>query len=155
MDSDTNTQAPGAAGARPPSGGWLRRAKDLVPTLSVFTVVVTALAATVMVTREDWQEASRPPVMAKAGQDVVRAPPLVVKAPPAKANALGAGPACRNCGVVESVALPNQQGAFQVRIRMDDGSLRTVEQSGPVAAGARVLLEGKFVRVLQAGPRQG
>ncbi|HEX9721148.1 MAG TPA: hypothetical protein VGA59_15630, partial [Ramlibacter sp.] len=59
------------------------------------------------------------------------------------------------CGVVESVALPNQQGAFQVRIRMDDGSLRTVEQSGPVAAGARVLLEGTSVRVLQAGPRQG
>jgi hypothetical protein len=77
----------------------------------------------------------------------------VVKAPPVNAantrtKALGAGPACRNCGVVESVALPSRQGAFQMRIRMDDGTLRTVEQRDAVAAGSRVLVEGGSVRAM-------
>jgi hypothetical protein len=44
--------------------------------------------------------------------------------------------------------MANQHGAFQMRIRMDDGTLRTVEQRGAVAAGSRVLLEGRSVRVM-------
>lgn len=174
MDSDMNTQAPGGAGARAPWAERLRRARTLVPTLAVVTVVVAALAATVMVTRPDWQDANRPPAMSMGEQEVVRAPPLVVKAPPLKAapapagqsqrqtgaanmasKALGAGPGCRNCGVVESVAVVNQNGTFQMRIRMDDGTVRTVEQRGAVAAGSRVLLEGGSVRVMPAATRQG
>jgi hypothetical protein len=74
---------------------------------------------------------------------------------PMSSNTLGAGPACANCGVVESVAPVSQQGAFQMRIRMDDGTLRTVEQRGAVAAGSRVLLEGGSLRVMPAATRQG
>jgi hypothetical protein len=174
MDSESNTQASGEAGLRSPWGERWSRVAALVPTFSAVTVVVVALAATVMVTREDWQEANRPQVMSKAEQDVVKAPPLVVKAPPVKPspgaagqaqrrtaeapmswNALGAGPACRNCGVVESVAPVSHQGAFQMRIRMDDGTLRTVEQRGAVAAGSRVLLERGSLRVMSAATRQG
>jgi hypothetical protein len=174
MDSDVNSQAPGDAGARSIWRERLRDSRNLVPTLAVVVVVVTALAATVAVTHPDWQEASRPPAMSKADLDVVRAPPLVVKAPPMKespksagqakrqapaaplaSNALGAGPACSNCGVVESVAMVNQHGSFQMRIRMDDGTVRTVEQRGALAAGSRVLLEGGTVRIMPAGTRQG
>jgi hypothetical protein len=34
-----------------------------------------------------------------------------------------------------------------MRIRMDDGSLRTVEQRGALAAGTRVVVEGGSVRL--------
>ena len=154
MDSDIEARALGKAGAPLPWRERRRRVSTLVPTLAAVSVVVTALAATVMVTRPDWQNASRPAVISKNEQEVVKAPPLVVKAPPVNAaantrsKALGAGPACRNCGVVESVTLANQHGPFQMRIRMDDGTLRTVEQRGAVAAGSRVLLEGDSVRVM-------
>src|SRR6185369_11674539 len=154
MDSDIETQAPGRAAASLLWRERLRRIIPLVPTLAVVSVVVTSLAATVMVTRPDWQNASRPAVISKNEQEVVKAPPLVVKAPPVyaaantRSQALGAGPACRNCGVVESVALASPHGAFQIRIRMDDGTLRTVEQHGAVAAGSRVLVEGDSVRAM-------
>ncbi|MCM2251690.1 MAG: hypothetical protein NDJ19_04980 [Ramlibacter sp.] len=157
MESDTTTRAPGGdAGRRSPWGRWLPRLKPMVPTLAVVTVVVAALAATVMVTRDDWQEANRPAVLGKTGRDVVRAPPLVVRAPPlAKSDALGAGPACRNCGVVEAVAPLEAQGGFQMRVRMDDGSTRTVEQRGAVPAGSRVLLERGSLRVMPLRTGQG
>jgi hypothetical protein len=166
MDSDIETQAHGEPAAPLPWRERLSRISTLVPTLTVVSVVVTALTATIMVTRQDWQNANRPVVTSKSEPEVVKAPPLVVKSPalhesPAspgaqrqaeaaktRAKALGAGPGCRNCGVVESVALANQQGAYQMRIRMDDGTLRTVEQRGAVAAGSRVLLERGAVRVM-------
>jgi hypothetical protein len=170
MDSDTNTPPGKDAGAPAPWRERWRRLSGLVPTLSVVSVVVAALAATVMVTRAQWEDANRPSVAAKGEQDVVRAPPLVVQAPPLKASSkpggqqpdpmigssgLGAGPACANCGVVESVAV-DQHGGFQMRIRMDDGTLRTVEQRGAVAAGSRVVLEGESVRIMTApATRQG
>jgi hypothetical protein len=151
---------------------WRHRAAAAVPSLSAVLVVVVALTATVVVTREDWQEASRPAVLSMGEQQVVRAPPLVQPAPgkgspeaagqpqhrpegATQPNALGAGPACLNCGVVESVAPGSRQGAFQLRIRMDDGSLRTIEQRGAVAAGSRVLLEGGSLRLMSPASRQG
>jgi hypothetical protein len=169
MDSDTNMPPGKDAGATAPWRERWRRLRGIVPTLSVVSVVVAALAATVMVTRPQWEDANRPSVAAKREQDVVRAPPLVVQAPPLKAsskpgaqqrgpmssNDLGAGPACANCGVVESVAV-DQHGGFQMRIRMDDGTLRTIEQRGAVAAGSRVVLEGESVRIMTApATRQG
>ena len=39
--------------------------------------------------------------------------------------------------------------AYQMRVRMQDGSVRTVEQSTAVAAGSRVVVEGGRVRVTQ------
>lgn len=36
---------------------------------------------------------------------------------------------------------------YQVRVRMDDGSTRTFERSSPVAAGARVVVEGETLRL--------
>jgi hypothetical protein len=171
MDNETNTQSREDAGAQSPWRERWRRLQGLVPTLSVVTVVVAALAATVMVTRPQWEDANRPSVAGTSEQQVVRAPPLVVQAPPLKAEKpgtqaghqapafasklLGAGPACANCGVVESVAV-DQHGGFQMRIRMDDGTLRTVEQRGAVAAGSRVVLEGESVRIMTAtATRQG
>jgi hypothetical protein len=165
MDRDIETQAPANGRAPLPWRERLQRITTLGPTLTVVGVVVTALVATVMVTRSDWQNANRPAVVPKSEQEVVKAPPIVVEAPPVNASpgsagpkrqtdaakrskALGAGAACRNCGVVESVALASQQGAYQMRIRMDDGTLRTVEQRRAVATGSRVLLERGAVRVM-------
>ena len=82
MDSDKNAHATGDADSRSRWSERSNRLKSLVPTLAVVVVVVTALAATVMVTHSDWQAANRPPAVAKGGHDVVRAPPLVVAAPP-------------------------------------------------------------------------
>ena len=36
---------------------------------------------------------------------------------------------------------------YQMRVRMSDGSVRTIEQASPVAAGSSVLVEGKSLRL--------
>ena len=88
-------------------------------------------------------------------RDFKLAPPSVVQAPPldSRASALHqrAGPACRDCGVIESVValVPRAQDdamAYQMRIRMDDGSVRTVKQRGALATGSRVTVANGSVR---------
>ena len=87
-------------------------------------------------------EAPRP--VAKA--DVVKAPPLA----PAT-QSMGGPAACANCGVVHMVVAVYDQGkpqprAYQMHVRMDDGSVRTIEQRGALAAGSRVVVEGNEIR---------
>jgi hypothetical protein len=148
----------------PPRPG---RAASVAPTLAVLAVAGVAVAAAFMGERPDSRHAETavaPPPPAR--QAVVRAPPQVVTAPPLKpvapsgqrarpgaenrnaATAMGAGPACSGCGVVESVVVARPRSSFQMRIRMDDGTLRTVEQRGALAAGTRVVVEGETLRVL-------
>ena len=97
-------------------------------------------------------------------KEVVTAPPL--KAPVNRtardstvagaggtANAMGAASGCRNCGVVQMVVAVYEQGeprpnGYQMHIRMDDGTIRTVQQRGALAAGSRVMLDGETVHVL-------
>lgn len=150
------------------SGPGLRgkpgRATSLVSTLAVVAMAVVAVAAAVMTTRQEEQVAQRTPTVAPGpARDVVKAPPLVVTAPPlspvkpgartaqrAGADSMGAAPGCRNCGVVEAVNTgPNNE--FEMHIRMDDGSVRTVGQRGALAAGSRVVVEAGSVR-LMPGP---
>lgn len=133
------TPPPGKARGRVP---WRKRMRDverLVPAFAVVTVVVTALLATVMVTRSN--------LKAQAGGSAVSLVP--------RPNEMGAGPACGNCGVVESVAAGSQHGGYRLRIRMDDGTLRTLEQRGLLATGSRVIVEGESVRVVSPATRQG
>lgn len=137
--NDRKTQAPDDAGTRLSWRERMGQVQSLVPTFAVVTVVATALLATVMVTRDE---------RAPEGREAAASP-----AP--RANALGAGPACANCGVVESVGAGDLPGGYRIRVRMDDGTVRTVEQRGALAAGARVLLEGGSVRVIPGPTRQG
>ena len=114
----------------------------LVPSVAVVAVAVAALAAALMSKHGDVQD-SQPVVAAPVPrQEVVHAPPLNPTA------TMGAAPAaCQNCGIVESVAAaPDKR--FQMRIRMGDGSLRTVERRGALPAGSRVVLEGENLRLL-------
>ncbi len=104
----------------------------------------------------------------KTSSAVVTAPPLKARstAPRGKPDtqpdstaradtaAMGAPPAgCDKCGVVETVVAvhgygqPNASG-YQMLIRMDDGTVRSVEQRGALAAGSRVIVERDSVRVL-------
>lgn len=58
---------------------------------------------------------------------------------------------CAACGTVEAVtalAAPASDGGYQMRIRMDDGTLRTVEQPSALATGSRVMLAGGAARPL-------
>jgi hypothetical protein len=166
------------------NGHLRRRSESLVPGFAVGLVAITAVAAAVMATRPDPEEgkpADTQMPQAEAStldpQDVVKAPPMgpqpVVKAPPLKAPAsppgqarvsdtqtLGVGPACRNCGVVQMVVAVHgyaqpQPSGYQMHIRMDDGSVRTVEQRGALAAGSRVIVERDSVRVLADRSGQG
>jgi hypothetical protein len=140
MDNgDGKTRAAGEPGAGAPWRERIRDVERLVPAFAVVTVVVTALLATLMVTRFE-QEAD-------SGRAAVSLVP--------RANGMGASPACGNCGVVESVAASNQHGGYRLRIRMDDGTVRTVEQRGSLPAGSRVLLEGGSVRVVPPATRHG
>lgn len=139
-----------------PSAGAEERRADrasVVPTLAVLAVAIAAVAAAFMSTRPDTPEAQPTASVPPPPRAVVRAPPLVVTAPPLKpekpvpARAMGSAPACDQCGVVESVVAAKPGDRFQMRIRMDDGSLRTVEQRGALAAGTRVVVEGGSVRL--------
>lgn len=50
----------------------------------------------------------------------------------------------------------NTYTAYQVQVRMNDGTVRTIEQRGAVAVGAPVLVEGQSLRVQPAAvPVQG
>jgi hypothetical protein len=157
-----------------PKRGWserLRRMEKLVPVFAVGLVSVTAVVTALVVARQDAPDPALEQAEASVPKGVVQAPPLKTSAlPPAEdqptdkdasarpaASALGAALACRNCGVVEMVvavhgyADPRASG-YQMHIRMDDGSVRTVEQRGALAAGSRVIVERRSVRLL---PRQG
>jgi hypothetical protein len=124
---------------------------------------VVSVTTAVMMSRHGSEPGDvRPAPGIAENQRVVKAPPLVVKAPPLAAavknaqararrdgapvtNAAGAGPGCLNCGVVESVA-SNRPSTYQMRVRMDDGSIKSVEQRAAFPAGSRVVLEGGTVR---------
>jgi hypothetical protein len=173
-DKDTAREAPAGPDARV---RWRR--ETLVPAVVVAVVAVTAVITTVVVGRSELPASA--PQMAQAVQspvsekNVVKAPPLkpapvTAAKSPAKAaigesrsavNAMGANAACRNCGVVQMVVAVHGYGqpkasGYQMHIRMDDGSTRTVEQRGALAAGSRVVVEGKSVRPLAAPlPGQG
>lgn len=164
MSRDPSEDANDASASKPDSKRRADRA-SLIPTLSVLAVAIAAVATAFMATRPEPEvravaSAPKPP------QAVVRAPPLVVTAPPLKqskpapqarqpggeprgsANAMGSAPACEQCGVVETVLAAEKPGeGFQMRIRMDDGSVRMVEQRGALAAGTRVVVQGGAVRL--------
>jgi hypothetical protein len=140
----------------------------LIAGVAVGIVAAAGLAAAWTASRQDPADAAvaaaGPVSVSPNPKDVVTAPPL--KAPwsaateaAAKAgartpaNAMGAAPVCRNCGVVQIVVAVYGYGkhrpeAYQMHVRMDDGSTRTVQQRGALAAGSRVLVEGDTVRVL-------
>jgi hypothetical protein len=64
---------------------------------------------------------------------------------------MGGAPACKDCGVVQMVVAVYDHGgkeprAYQMHVRMDDGTVRTVEQRGALAAGSRVVVEGSALR---------
>ena len=127
--------------------------ESLVPVLAVAAVAVVAVAAAVMVKRADDdapREAALEPGRPAATQqaEVVTAPPLR-----SSAQAMGASPACKGCGVVEMVVAVQEPGrkrprGYQMHIRMDDGTIRTIEQRGALAAGSRVVVEGSSVKPL-------
>ncbi len=118
-----------------------RAASALVPTLAVLAVAAAALATALMSVRSDPPAVNpaRHATAPAATAEVVRAPPL---------NSMGAAPSCQTCGVIESVTAVPGRKEFQMRIRMDDGRLRTIEDRGAMAAGTRVRVEGDSVRLM-------
>lgn len=164
MSRDPSVDAEDASAAEPDSTRRADRA-SFIPTLAVLAVAIAAVAAAFMGARPDTHEARPAASVPATPHAVVRAPPLVVTAPPLKpakpksaaheqapelrdtTSAMGSAPVCEKCGVVEAVLAAKPGDTFQMRIRMDDGSLRTVEQRGALAAGTRVVLEGGSVRL--------
>lgn len=172
MESRAQPQPPGAE-AKVRWTDRLRRNPQIVSAFAVVTVGVAGLAAALMSPTE-LQDQAPPQVAAKVPKEVVRAPQQVVKAPPLQtpagraeparrspaeasvdSGALGAGPPCRDCGVVESVVMLERKHGYQMRIRMDDGSLRTVAQRGALPAGSRVVVERGRVRIMPGATGQG
>ena len=163
------------ADAKPRWSERLRRSESSVPAFAAGLVALTAIAAALMATRPDAPgaaDAAQPAETSTlASQEVVKAPPLKPPSRPpsvsqtaadasaSAGNVLAVSPACRNCGVVQTVVAVHgyaqpQPSGYQMHIRMDDGSVRTVEQRGALAAGSRVIVERDSVRVL-AGSGQG
>ena len=129
------------------------RRETLVPALAVSAVAVVAVAAAVMVKRSEQVAVDPQPVVAQIDRPLSNV--AVVKAPalgaPPSTRSMGAAPACHDCGVVQMVvAVYAEEGkqprAYQMHIRMDDGTVRTVEQRGALAAGSRVVVKGDVVK---------
>ena len=171
MDNDKDMAAPAAVptgSASEPEGPHARvrwRTETLVPALAVVVMAVAAVITAVMVSRNGSPAVSQAADASVTPQSVVTAPPLKLAAPkeaeapaqsdaaPAASNAMGATAACRNCGVVRMVVAVHEYGqpepsSYQMHIRMDDGSTRTVQKRGALAAGSRVVVEGKSVQPL-------
>ena len=130
-----------------------RRKEALIPALAVLAVAAVALATAVMVRRADNDP---PPGISAAGLQPAAqvAQGAVVKAPPLKGpdtRAMGGASACKECGVVQMVVAvrgseKDEPHSYQMHIRMDDGSVRTIEQRGALAAGSRVVVDGGAVK---------
>jgi hypothetical protein len=122
------------------------RRESLLPVFAVAAVAVVAVLAAVMVQRADI-DAPREATLAAARPATQRGE--VVKAPPLQApstRAMGNADACKQCGVVEMVVAVSdphrkEPRGYQMHIRMDDGTLRTIEQRGALAAGSRVMVD--------------
>lgn len=173
-DSAAGADTPDSRGSRPRPKARKRRVRPLVPAL-VAGLATAAIATALIANRGDAPNATQAvSISSDAAQDrtgVVTAPPLkapsrpVAQGPPANPESstsarADAGPACRNCGVVQMVVAVHgyaqpQPSGFQMHIRMDDGSVRTIEQRGALAAGSRVIVERDSVRVLAQRPTQG
>jgi hypothetical protein len=166
MDLDESTATTGAAppAARPSWRERLRVNKASVPAAAVAAVAIVSVTTAVMMSRHQGAQPDVRPPPAVADNRVVKAPPLVVKAPPLNGpqklaqarrsrdgapatDSAGAGPGCRNCGVVESVA-SNRPSTYQMRVRMDDGTVKSIEQRAAFPAGSRVVLEGGALRAM-------
>ena len=126
--------------------------ETLVPAMTVAAIAIIALTAAVMVKRGDTAQTrevaqQQKPATPVADANVVQAPPL--KAPDTKA--MGGAPACKECGVVQVVVAVFDRGgteprAYQMHVRMDDGTVRMVEQRGALAAGSRVVVDGDSLK---------
>lgn len=139
----------------PALGDKLRQHKAWIPSLAVAAVAVAALGATWFANRPgdtSTDAAGRP--SRPIEQPVVKAPPITTPNTSVAGGPPRAG-TCANCGVVEAVAMLQNQGAYQMQIRMSDGSLRTVQQAVPLMAGSRVVVEGRVARPLPAQAPQG
>jgi hypothetical protein len=166
MEPDINL-GDSAASTPAASPSWRERLhldSSTVPAAAVVAVAIVSVATAVMMGRQQapQRDVRPPPAIADSSQRVVKAPPLVVTAPPLRApqklaqapgqrdgalatHSAGAGPACRNCGVVESVA-SNRPSTYQMRVRMDDGTVKSIEQRAAFPAGSRVVVEGGSLR---------
>ena len=123
----------------------------LVTALAVVAVAMAAVLAAVMHTRPDGRGGA--PRLTLDASGVIQAPALARPRDELAAT-------CAECGVVEAViplGLPAAEAGatWQMRIRIDDGSVRTVEQRGALAAGSRVTAAGGSVRVLSNPPGRG
>ena len=115
--------------------------------MAVGAVAIAAIAAAVMVKRAD--QAPAPVALSADPPQVVTAPPLMAP----DTRSMGGAAACDSCGVVQMVVAVNDAGtntprAYQMHIRMDDGSTRTIEQRGALAAGSRVKVQGGSIKPL-------
>lgn len=142
MQSDTEEREPREDGRPSAWRSHWNHARVWVPALAVTAVAVMAMLAAVMVT----QAGPEPADPARPTAAVSRHDRL---SQPGKTQV--AASACRDCGVVESVVMLERKTqaypvAYQVRIRMDDGTVRTVEQPGAPAAGSRVMVAGGSAR---------
>ena len=146
MDANDDSPAPGQTDGPP------GRRESLVPALAVTAIAIVAVGAAVMVQRVETRaqrdvalDAVRPAPAASG--EVVKAPSLK---PPAT-QAMGGFAACKQCGVVEMVVAVQEPGrkqprGYQMHIRMDDGTRRTLEQRGALAPGSRVTVDGSTVK---------
>jgi hypothetical protein len=123
-----------------------------VPAAAVAAVALTALATAWFSMKPQQADDPRGRPERPLDAPVVRAPPLE-QAP--ATTVLGGASACRQCGTVEAVAAQDNSTRFELRVRMDDGTVQTLQQAVPATAGARVVVRNGVARPAPTSASQG
>lgn len=122
------------------AGAMDKRSGILYPLMLIAAIAVIVLSISGIATMMGWL-----PGVLSRGADPARAQPAAAIEPGTPRAVPGAN-ACRDCGVVESVRAVEKSGRYEIRVRMGDGTFRTLYE-----ATRPKFTVGQKVRVTEQG----
>ena len=120
------------------AGAMDKRPGILYPLMLIAAIAVIVFSISGIATMMGWM-----PSVLSRGADPMRPKPAAAVEPGAPRPA---GVTCRNCGVVESVRAVEESRRYEIRVRMGDGTSRTLYE-----ATRPGLTVGQKVRVTHQG----
>lgn len=122
------------------AGAMDKRSGILYPLMLIAAMAVIVFSISGIATMMGWM-----PGLLSRGADPVRVQPAAATEP-GTPHGLAGAQACRNCGVIESVRALHPSQRYEIRVRMGDGTSRTLYE----ATRPRVTV-GQKVRVTEQG----
>lgn len=122
------------------AGAMDKRSGILYPLMLIAAIAVIVFSVSGIATMMGWM----PSILSRSA-DPARVKPAAA-AEPGPARAFGGASACRDCGVVESVRAVEKSRRYEIRVRMGDGTSRTLYELARPG-----FTSGQKVRVTEQG----